>query len=274
LATLQLLSIYLSIFLSLSLSEQLKYFLLSFLITSLNSSVIHFKAMATFLIVIVALFGAATAGPLTLRGLEPIESDCVQQCTIDFRTATVNVEFAKMTDYGAQLVNLNKTCKSVAEGWACMERCHVAVNPLDIPALNIMCDGSRREEVAMHETCYADNYEHVSMICDEKCGAHLTTPHDIGGRPRKPTKQETATACTRSRCHASCSRDAFTELCKTTDPAAGLYLQQFFIEVLEAVNEGLVQEGLMPFVLERLPKECHAMFSPLEFFSFDSLSAQ
>jgi hypothetical protein len=228
--------------------------------------------MATLLkfTAIVVLLGAAAAGPLTLKDLEPMENDCVHQCTIDFRSATVNVEFAKTTDYGSLLVNLNQTCKAVEDGQACLEKCHnVGDNPFDIPALNVMCDETRRADVASHQVCYADNSEHVNMICDEKCGAHLMSPVDFNGRPRKPTLQETATACKRSRCHAACSRDAFTDLCKETDPAAGLYLQQFFIEVLDAVNRGLVEEGLMPFVLQRLPKECHAMFSPIEFFGLD-----
>jgi len=219
---------------------------------------------------IVALFGAAVAGPISLKGLAPIENDCVQQCMVDFRGATVNLEFAKTTDYGAQLVNLNATCQAVEDGHACIEKCHTVDSPLDIPALSVMCNENRRADVATHEACYADNYEHVNMICDEKCGAHLMSPADFNGKPRKPTLKETATACTRSRCHAGCSRDAFTELCKTTDPAAGLYLQQFFIEVLDAVNRGLAEEGLMPFVLQRLPKECHAMFSPMEFFDLEA----
>jgi len=233
--------------------------------------------MATFLYftAIVALVAAAAAGPIsssgpiTLKGLEPMESDCVQQCSFDFRSATVNVEFAKTTDYGSQLINLNKTCKAVEDAQECIEKCHTANNPLDIPAMNVMCDGSRRAEVALHEACYIDNSEHVNMICDEKCGAHLMSPVDFNGKPKKPTMQETATACTRSRCHATCSRDAFTELCKNTDPAAGLYLQQFFIEVLDAVNQGLEENGLMPFVTRTLPKECHAMFKPLEFFGLE-----
>jgi hypothetical protein len=223
---------------------------------------------------IVALLGAAAAGPITLTGLASMESDCVQQCTIDFRTTTVNIEFAKTTDYGGLLVNLDKTCQGVADAQACIERCGTGTNPLDIPALTVMCDENRRAEVTSHKACYADNNGHVNMICDEKCGAHLMSPVNFGGKPRKPTKEETATACTRSRCHATCSRDAFTDLCKATDPAAGLYLQEFFVEVLDAVNRGLVQEGLFPFVTERLPKECHAMFSPLEFFGLGPASAQ
>lgn len=223
---------------------------------------------------IVVLVAAAAAGPITLKGLEPIESDCVQQCTIDFHSATVNIEFVRTTDYGSLLLNLNGTCKAVEEVQACIDKCNTPVNPVDIPALKVMCDESRRAEVASHETCYADNNKHVNMICDEKCGAHVMSPVSSGGKPMKPSLQEIATSCTRSRCHASCSRDAFTELCKATDPAAGLYLQEFFLEVLDAVNRGLVEEGLMPFVLRKLPKECHAMFSPLEFFGFQPPTEQ
>jgi len=223
---------------------------------------------------IVALLGVAVAGPITLKGLESMDGDCVQQCLVDFRSLTVNLEFAKTTDYGWQLVHLNETCKAVEDGNACIEKCHTAVNPLDMPALNVMCDETRRAEMATHQTCYAENYKQVNMICDEKCGEHPITPVDSSGKPRKPTLQETATACTRSRCHAGCSRDTFTELCKTTDPAAGLYLQQYFIEVLDAVNRGLVEGGLMPFVLKKLPKECHVMFSPMEFFGIDTASQE
>jgi hypothetical protein len=133
-----------------------------------------------------------------------------------------------------------------------------------------MCDDRRRAEVAMHETCYMEKRDHVNMICDEKCGAHLMATVDFDGKPRKPTLQETAIACTRSRCHATCSRDSYIELCAQTDPEAGLYLQQFFIEVLDAVNQGLEQAGLMPFVMKTLPKECHIMFKPLEFFGLGS----
>jgi len=219
---------------------------------------------------VIALFGVALAGPIQLKGLEPMESECVSQCTAEFRSATVNVEFAKTTDYGGQLVNLNKTCKAVEEGQACIAKCQTSDNSLDIPALRVMCDENRRAEVAMHETCYMEKREHVNMICDEKCGAHLISPVDFNGNRRKPTKEETATACTRSRCHATCSRDSYIELCAQTDPEAGLYLQQFFIEVLDAVNQGLQQAGLMPFVIKTLPKECHVMFKPLEFFGLGS----
>jgi len=227
------------------------------------ASLLQFTAVA-------ALLSVAVAGPIPLKGLESLVSDCVQQCTIDFRSATDNLEFAKTTDYGSQLINLNKTCIASEEGQACIKKCNIETNPLDIPALTVMCDERRRAEVASHQTCYEDNNEHVNMICDEKCGAHLMSHIDFDGKPRKPTMQETATACTRSRCHASCSRDAFGDLCKNTDPAAGLYLQQFFIEVLDAFNQGLAQQGLMPFVLQKMPKECHAMFSPLEFFGLGS----
>jgi len=226
---------------------------------------------------VIALCGVALAGPITmgggpipLKGLEPMESDCVTQCVAEFRSETVNVEFAKTTDYGSQLVNLNKTCRAFEEGQACIAKCNTFENPLDIPAMRVMCDDGRRAEVAKHETCYTDKREHVNMICDEKCGAHLISPVDFDGKRRKPTLEETATACTRSRCHATCSRDSYIELCAQTDPEAGLYLQQFFIEVLDAVNQGLQQAGLMPFVLKTLPKECHVMFSPLEFFGLGS----
>lgn len=219
---------------------------------------------------VIALFGVALAGPIQLKGLELMESDCITQCTAEFRTATVNVEFAKTTDYGFQLVNLNNTCRAVAEAEACVAKCNTMDNPLDVPALRVMCDPKRRAEVAKHETCYSEKREHVKMICDEKCGAHLVSPVDFDGRPRKPTLQETAIACTRSRCHAQCSRDSYIELCAQTDPEAGLYLQQFFIEVLESVNQGLQQAGLMPFVMQKLPQECHIMFNPLEFFGMGS----
>jgi len=219
---------------------------------------------------VIALFGVALAGPIQLKGLEPMESDCVMQCTSEFHSATKSVEFAKTTDYGFQLVNLNKTCRAVADGQTCIAKCKTLENPLDIPALRVMCDDRRRAEVAMHETCYIEKREHVNMICDEKCGAHLMSPVDFDGKPRKPTLAETATACTRSRCHATCSRDSYIELCAQTDPEAGLYLQQFFIEVLDAVNQGLQQAGLMPFVMNKLPKECHIMFKPLEFFGLGS----
>uniref|UniRef100_A0A914W4X6 Uncharacterized protein n=1 Tax=Plectus sambesii TaxID=2011161 RepID=A0A914W4X6_9BILA len=227
------------------------------------ASLLQFTAIA-------ALFSLAVAAPISLRGLEPMVSDCIQQCTADFHSATNNLEFAKTTDYGSQLINLNKTCKASEDGQACIKKCNIETNPLDIPALTVMCDERRRAEVASHQVCYEENNEHVNMICDEKCGAHLMSHVDSNGKPMKPTLQETATACTRSRCHASCSRDAFGELCKNTDPAAGLYLQQFFIEVLDAFNQGLEEQGLMPFVWEKMPKECHAMFSPLEFFGLGS----
>lgn len=219
---------------------------------------------------VIALFSVALAGPIQLKGLEPMESECVTECTAEFRSATVNVEFAKTTDYGAQLVNLNNTCRAVEEGQACLAKCQTSDNTLDIPALRVMCDDNRRAEVAAHETCYTEKREHVNMICDEKCGAHLMSPVDSDGKRRKPTKEETATACARSQCHATCSRDSYTELCAQTDPEAGLYLQQFFIEVLDAVNQGLEQAGLMPYVLKTLPKECHMMFKPLEFFGLGS----
>jgi len=219
---------------------------------------------------IIALFSVALAGPIELKGLEPMESDCVTQCTAEFRSATVNVEFAKTTDYGSQLVNLDKTCRAVAESQACIAKCGISDNPLDVPAMRVMCDPRRRAEVAKHEPCYSEKREHVNMICDEKCGAHLISPVDYDGKPRKPTLQETAIACTRSRCHATCSRDSYIELCAQTDPEAGLYLQQFFIEVLVSVNQGLQEAGLMPFVMQKLPKECHVMFKPLEFFGLGS----
>jgi len=219
---------------------------------------------------VIALFGVALAGPIQLKGLDPMESDCVMQCNGEFRSATVNVEFAKTTDYGGQLVNLNKTCRAVEDGQACIAKCKTRANPLDIPALRVMCDNRRRAEVAMHETCYIEKREHVNMICDEKCGPHLISRVDFDGKPRKATLQETATACARSRCHATCSRDSYIELCAETDPEAGLYLQQFFIEVLDAVNQGLEQAGLIPYVMKTLPKECHVMFKPLEFFGLGS----
>jgi len=222
---------------------------------------------------VIALFSVALAGPIELKGLEPMESDCVTQCTAEFRSATVNVEFAKTTDYGFQLVNLNKTCRAVEESQVCIAKCGIFENPLDVPAMRVMCDPRRRAEVTKHETCYTEKREHVNMICDEKCGAHLISQVDYDGRPRKPTLQETATACTRSRCHATCSRDSYIELCAQTDPEAGLYLQQFFIEVLDSVNQGLQQAGLMPFVMQKLPKECHIMFKPLEFFGLGSAPA-
>jgi len=219
---------------------------------------------------VIALFGVALAGPIELKGLEPMESDCVTQCTAEFRTATVNIEFAKTTDYGFQLVNLNNTCRAVEEAQACIAKCGTLDNPLDVPALRVMCDPRRRAEVAKHEVCYSEKREHVKMICDEKCGPHQISPVDYDGKPRKPTLQETAIACTRSRCHATCSRDSYLELCAQTDPEAGLYLQQFFIEVLDSVNQGLQQAGLMPFVIQKLPKECHVIFNPLEFFGMGS----
>jgi len=221
----------------------------------------------------IALFGAAFAGPIMLKGMDLMESDCVQKCTIEFRSSTKHVEFAKVTDYGGQLVNLNKTCSAVAEGQACIEKCDVLVNPLDVPAMRVMCDDRRRAEVALHETCYIGNHKHVNMICDDKCGAHLTSPINSDGNPRKPTLEETATACTRSRCHATCSRDAFTKLCAETDPEAGPYLQQFFIEVLESFDQGLEQAGLIPYVKKTMPKECHIMLKPLQFFGLSDVSS-
>jgi len=189
------------------------------------------------------------------------------QCVSKFGSATKNVEFAKTTNYGFQLVNLNNTCRAVAEGQACIAKCETLDNPLDIPAMRVMCDPRSRAEVAMHETCYMKELKLVDMICNEKCGAHLIKPVDFDGKPRKATRDETAIACKRSRCHATCSRDSYIELCSQTDPEAGLYLQQFFIDVLYAVNQGLEESGLMPYVKKTLPKECHIMFKPLEFFN-------
>lgn len=70
-----------------------------------------------------------------------------------------------------------------------------------------------------------------------------------------------------AKCHARCSRDAFNELCRETDPEAGTFMQKFSEEILGALNDDLKQFGMRKLMKGIIPKECHFVFYPEQLFS-------
>uniref|UniRef100_A0A914X706 Chondroitin proteoglycan 4 domain-containing protein n=1 Tax=Plectus sambesii TaxID=2011161 RepID=A0A914X706_9BILA len=215
------------------------------------------------------------ANPLMTKYAD-MQSPCVKQCADKLVNVSTSIDFTKNTNFGQRFSHLDGICRNISVARQCVNDCKVSFNMFDMKAMKVMCVEKTLAELKTHQSCYDGKSKVMNKICDKRCGGkiedtetklkHIVNASKTTAEDIEASMTAAADACELSKCHARCSRDTYSLLCKQSDPQASAFLQKYIEDILKAVSDDFTELGMRSVLKAIMPKQCHYIFRPAAFF--------